>query len=54
MKKGWVLFAVVAAGCAEAPEGASPTVVSPPPAVVEDEGSAADGELVVLRLPGMV
>ena len=57
MKRSYVLFAILAAGCAKAPENALPTpevVVNVPPPAVADAGSAADGALVVLRLPGMV
>ena len=46
MRRAMVLLVVLAAGCADAPEGGEP-------AVVGDIGGDGDGELVVLHLPAM-
>ena len=46
MRRAMVLLVVLAAGCADAPEGREP-------AVVGDIGGDGDGELVVLHLPAM-
>ena len=53
MKRGLVLFAVLAAGCADAPETEPLTVTDSSPAGAGDNGTAA-GALITLRLPGMV
>jgi len=47
MRRAVVLLVVLAAGCADAPEGGAPHIVG-------DIGDDGDGELVVLRLPAMV
>lgn len=56
MKRSVVLIAILTAGCSDAnqTESQSRNVIMPPPIAVDDQGSAADGELFVLQLPGMV
>jgi len=52
MRRSLVLFAVLAAGCSAAYDHA-PSADLPPDAVAQD-GSAAEGTLIALRVPHMV
>ena len=54
MKRGMVLLAILVAGCGDASEETPAKTGRLPQATVADEGSEADGELIVLHLPGMV
>lgn len=49
-----MICAALVAGCARAPEIKSGKLADRPAEVVEDAVSTADGNLVVLNVPGMV